>query len=130
MNDVASGANQYMTNGNGVGVVVWPIFNDDNATINDSAFTIVYVTMPNDINDFDPFEKQIVNIQNPLSQSIVLNYDELIYQNIELLDASGRIVRVIKNKKLEVNLLDKGLYYLNFYNKKEHKIITKKLLIE
>lgn len=128
--DNASATNQYKVNGSGTTVVVWPVFNGTTSTTSDSAFTSIIVIMPNFINEYNTFENEILKISNPISQNIVLVYNELTYKVVELLNINGQVVQIINDHTLKVELLSKGLYYLNYYNSKTNKIITKKIVIE
>lgn len=126
--DVASGANQYHVDGNGTTVVVWPVMS--NASTSDSAKTTLYVQLPNGIEELAAFEQDLLKIENPLHHNVTLNYDELMYRSVELLNAQGQVVQVIQNKTLYVNLLSPGIYYLNYHHTGSGRIVTKKLLIE
>lgn len=130
LTDVASGANQYRTNGNGTTVVVWPVFNGDNSTTSDSAKKTIFVHLLNGIEDLARFENDILKMKNPISQTVELNYDHLIYRNVDLRNLEGQVVQVIQNNTLNVTLLSKGLYFLNFYNTESGRTITKKIIIE
>lgn len=130
VSDVAANYNQYKTDGGGVVVVVWPVFNGDNSTTADTALTMVYVTLGNGLNDIKDFEAQVLKIQNPISQNTYLNYDTEIYKSVELKNALGELVQVIDDKVLNVQLLSKGLYYLSFYNHKRNSMVTKKIIVE
>jgi hypothetical protein len=130
LTDVASGTNQYQTNGNGTTVVVWPVFNGDNSTTSDSTKTNIVVHLSNGIEDLARFENDILKMKNPISQTMELNYDHLIYRNVDLRNIEGQVVQVIQNNTLNVTLLNIGLYFLNFYNTESGKIITKKIIIE
>lgn len=128
--DVASSANQYKTNGNGTTVVVWPVFSGNNSTTSDSAKTTIFVNLSNRIEDLAHFENDILKIKNPISQNVELKYDNLIYQTVDLTNGDGQVVQVIQNNTLNVTMLSKGLYFLNFYNSRSGKIVTKKIIIE
>lgn len=122
--------NQYKVDGSGTTVVVWPIFNSDLAAIHDSAFTSIIVVMPNSIDEYNQFESEILKIKNPISQNIELKCDTTIYRKVYLLDVTGRMVQIVQNNVLNIALLSKGLFYLNFYNSENGKVLTKKNLIE
>lgn len=126
--DVASGANQYRIDGNGTTVVVWPVMS--NVSTSDSAKTTLYVQMPAGIEDLAAFEQDLLKIENPVYHNISLKYDELIYRNVELLNAQGQVVQIIQNKTLYVNLLSPGIYYLNYHHTGSGRVVIKKLLIE
>lgn len=126
--DVASGANQYRVDGNGTTVVVWPVMS--NVSTSDSAKTTLYVQMPAGIEDLAAFEQDLLKIENPVYHNISLKYDELIYRNVELLNAQGQVVQIIQNKTLYVNLLSPGIYYLNYHRTGSGRVVIKKLLIE
>jgi hypothetical protein len=128
--DVASGTNQYKTNGNGTTVVVWPVFNGNISTTSDSAKKTIVVHLSNSIDDLALFENDILKIKNPISQNVELKYDNLIYQIVALTNINGQTVQIIQNNTLNVTLLSKGLYYLNFYNAPSGKCVTKKIIID
>lgn len=128
--DTASGTNQYKTNGNGTTVVVWPVFNGNSSTTSDSSKTTIVVHLSNGIEDLARFENDILKIKNPISQNVELKYDNLIYQTVALTNIDGQFVQVIQNNTLNVTMLSKGLYFLNFYSTQSGKIITKKIIIE
>lgn len=126
--DVASGTNQYHIDGNGTTVVVWPVMS--NASASDSEKVTLYVEMPNGIEDLAAFEQEVLKIENPLYHDVTLKYDELIYRNVELLNAQGQVVQVIQDKTLHISMLSPGIYYLNYHHARSGRVVTKKLLIE
>lgn len=130
VSDVAANYNQYKTDGNGVTVVVFPIFNGDATTTSDSVKTTVYVTLLNGIEDVENFEAKILKIRNPVTELTYLNYSEELYQKVELLNVMGKTIQIIEDKKLDASSLSKGLYYLNFWNSKTHQVVTKKIIVE
>lgn len=130
VSDVAANYNQYKTDGNGVTVVVFPVFNGDSNTTSDSVTTTVYVTLLNGIDDVKAFEAELLKIKNPISQVTYLNYDEQLYSKVELLNVMGDVVVHVTDNTLDVSALSNGLYYLNFYNSKTHQVVTKKILVE
>jgi hypothetical protein len=125
----ATTGNGFKINGGGNLVVVWPIFNSDNLTIHDSTRITIYLTIPNNINDINDFENNSLNIQNPLTESVVLNYDEVIYKQVLLINNMGQSI-AITNKKIDVTTLTKGLYYLKFYHQITGKFVTKRIIID
>ncbi len=128
--DVASGSNQYRVDGNGTTVVVWPVFNSNNSTISDSGFTSILVVMPNFIDEYDEFEAEVLKISNPIFQNVELVYNSTVYKEVLLVDVFGKVVQIINNCYLKTELLNKGLYYLNFHNSIDNRIITKKIMIQ
>lgn len=130
VSDVAANYNQYKTDGGGVTIVVWPIYNGDNSTASDSLTGTIYVTLANGIDDIENFETEVLKIRNPVAELTYLNYNEALYQKVELLNVMGKTIQVIDNKKLDTSSLSKGLYYLNFWNSKTHQVVTKKIIVE
>lgn len=130
LTDVASGANQYKTNGNGTTVVVWPVFNGNTSTTSDSAKTTIVVHLSNSVEDLAHFENDILKIKNPVFQNVELKYDDQIYQTVTLTNIDGQVVQVIQNNTLNVTMLSKGLYFLSFYNARSGTVVTKKIIVE
>ena len=129
--DNASDANQYFIDGNGTTVVVWPVFSYDNSTIHDSASTVVLVVADQvNVKEIQEFENNPLKISNPIVDNVQIEYDDLIYKNVVVTDINGREIQIVRDKKFNIALLSKGLYYLNFYNSQSNKVITKKVLIE
>ena len=128
LTDVASGANQYIVDGNGTTVVVWPVMT--NVTTSDSSKKVIFVNVPAGQDELAAFGQELLKIRNPVSQNIVLNYDDLIYRRVELMNAQGQVVQLISDKTLQVDFLSPGIYYLNFHQEGTGRIVTKKLLLE
>ena len=129
--DVASTANQYQTDGNGTTVVVWPYVSGMGcSSTNDSVFTKVYIDLQAGLKEIEEFENHVLKIENPVSQSIILHYDQLIYRKVELVDINGKVIENIRDAHLNASGLAKGLYYLNFYNSETERVVVKKILVQ
>lgn len=130
--DVASAANNYKVGGNGTTVIVWPIAGavTNSVTTHDTARTIIFIAVP-DINGIEEFEALPILLKNPVSENVILNYNESVYERVELIDMQGKCVEnAIRENILQVTDCSKGLYFLRFYNRNKTAVVTKKLLIE
>lgn len=140
--DVGSGTNGYKINGGGTTIIVWPIVGSITNTIStkDTASTIIYITVPNSLNELNQFEGSSIYIQNPATE--VLNFEFSVPMAIgintepillELINSQGQCLLVqtvtTQNSKFSIQHFSSGIYYLRFYNKQLNKLITKKLII-
>jgi hypothetical protein len=126
---VASGANNFKTNGNGTTVVVWPFIVP--GTTSDSAFTTVTVLplLSGIEEQNEEFIREVV-IQNPLNHSIKLVYDEKTYADPELISSDGKLLNGrVNDNVINVEKLPKGIYYVRFYHKTYDKLLTRKIII-
>jgi hypothetical protein len=131
ISDVVSTANQYQTDGNGTTVVVWPyIVGTGSVSTSDSAFTTVFIDLQSGVEEEREFESTLLKIENPVTKTVTLQYDQLIYCKVELMDLNGKVVRTIDAGCLNIPGLAKGLYYLNCYNSKTGRVVVKKILIQ
>lgn len=134
--DIASSSNQYNTGivpgtGNGTTVVVWPVLSlPDGSTIviTDSVYDEIFVIVPDNVEDL-MMEKSLIKIKNPVSQTLELVYNALLYR-VELKDMDGRFVKTIDGYELNTSGLAKGMYYLSFHNLKSGNVLTRKVVIE
>ncbi len=132
LTDVVSNTNQYRVTGNGTTVIVWPVSGviTNTITTKDSARTIIYIS-PTGANSIKEFEASPIYLKNPVSETIILNYDHSVYDRVELINMNGEIVlNAITDTTLLVSNCSKGLYFLRFYNKNKIGSVTKKVLIE
>jgi hypothetical protein len=131
ISDVVSTANQYQTDGNGTTVVVWPyVSGTGSVSTSDSAFTVVYINTQAGVEEINEFESTLLKIENPVSKTVILQYDPLIYRKVELVDINGKVVETIENSCLTISGLAKGLYYLNYHNSRTGRVVVKKILVQ
>ena len=130
--DVASTTNSYKVGGNGTTVIVWPIAGavTNSLTTHDTARTIIYIAVPN-INGIQEFEASPILLKNPVNENVILNYDESVYERVELINMEGQCVEnAIKENILQVTDCSKGLYFLRFYHRDHIHFVTKKIMIQ
>jgi hypothetical protein len=131
ISDVASTANQYETDGNGTTVVVWPyVAGSGSVSTSDSAFTVIYINTQAGVEEINEFESTFLKIENPVTKTVILQYDPLIYRKVELVDMNGKVIETIENSCLTISGLAKGLYYLNYHNSKTGRVVVKKILVQ
>lgn len=136
--DVGSGTNGYKTNGGGTTIIVWPIVGSITNTIStkDSAFSTIYITIPNSLNELNQFEESSIYIQNPANEMLNIKLKILNeITTVELIDVNGKSLSKtiadssIQNLTFNIQHFQAGIYYLRFYHKLLHKVITKKVII-
>ena len=138
--DMGDPANGYKTNGNGTTIIIWPIIASitNTASVSDTAKAIIFITLPNTLNDVKAFENSVLILQNPAKGMLnvkcsILNEPLLI----ELRDANGALllkenISSLNNSQyftFNIQHFPLGIYYLSFDNKNSHKTITKKIII-
>ncbi len=129
--DVASTANFYKVGGNGTTVIVWPIIGPvtNTASTADSARSVIYIPDPASTG-IPEFEKTPVLLKNPLDENTVLEYDQAMYQRVELVSMDGKLMEgAIKDRVLMVTACPKGIYFLRFYRSRGAGFVAKKLVI-
>jgi|GEM_PF-3988208 len=129
--DVASTANSYKVGGNGTTVIVWPIVGPvtNTASTTDSARSFVYIpdTVAAGIHELD---RAPVLLKNPLDENTILDYDQDIYNRVELVGMDGKVMeQAIKGRMLMVTDCPKGIYFLRFYRRSGTGFVSKKLVI-
>ena len=138
--DVGSGANGYKINGGGTTIIVWPVVGSITNTLSttDTASTIIYITVPNNVDELNQFEESSIYIQNPTNETLNVKCSILNEPiTIELINSNGSLLLSktsertpqIQNLTFNIQNFSHGIYYLRLYNKQLQKIITKKIII-
>ena len=81
-----------------------------------------------DVNFTSDIDDHLVVFPNPFSEQFTVMFKELIYTSMEIMDINGKIIDRIKLNEEKVQVfefahLSQGLYFLNFSNNHENKIV-------